>query len=289
MDCIPVWVFLLCLTAVSVSSAQPVELNLRVGDTVTFPTAVHNEGSLMHAGKLYNLTVYISVTTPHISVSGNKVHPTLVCTVDGGTQVTLSFYREGKTHHLVNSAPSLKLSQPVTENGTYTCEAKNPISTEKTSITVGNHWTVHVSAPHISVIRNEYPCSLLCTVERGTQVTLAWYRKGEEESFVSSLVSNTPHVYLPQTVYESGTYTCEAVNSVSRERSSVTVGKKCAVNVRSCSDSWIIGLIVIGMFIIIGAILASVGIMACINPKFNEGLRRLLGGEEDTLEVNNGE
>ncbi|KAI1887871.1 hypothetical protein AGOR_G00194960 [Albula goreensis] len=40
----------LCI-AVSVSSAQPKELNLRVGDTVTFHTAVHNEGSLMHAGR----------------------------------------------------------------------------------------------------------------------------------------------------------------------------------------------------------------------------------------------
>ncbi|XP_035274293.1 T-lymphocyte surface antigen Ly-9-like isoform X2 [Anguilla anguilla] len=86
---------------------------------------------------------------------------------------------------------------------------------------------VPVSKPHVNVTRNEYRCTLLCTVDKGTRATLSWYREGEKESYGSSPVESAPHLHLLLPVERSGTYTCEAKNSVSNETASITVGAHC--------------------------------------------------------------
>ncbi|KAG5849600.1 hypothetical protein ANANG_G00112670, partial [Anguilla anguilla] len=87
---------------------------------------------------------------------------------------------------------------------------------------------IPVSKPHVSVTGDEYPCTLLCSVERGTGVTLSWYREGEKKPYVTSPVESAPHLVLPVPVERSGMYTCEARNSVSNETSDpLTVGAHC--------------------------------------------------------------
>ncbi|KAG7458503.1 hypothetical protein MATL_G00220870, partial [Megalops atlanticus] len=111
--------------------------------------------------------------------------------------------------------------------GTYTCEVKNSISNETASITVGKECTVAVSKPTIS--KEGGSCSFLCTVERGTEANLSWYRDGQTKSISRTLFRNTP-MGLALTAHKGGKYTCEVKNSISRENNSITVGKECTGN-----------------------------------------------------------
>ncbi|KAG9329578.1 hypothetical protein JZ751_025767 [Albula glossodonta] len=64
----------------------------------------------------------------------------LLCTVDNGTAVTLSWYKEGKKKSRIYTPPfdaPLQLSGTVHAIGNFTCEAKNSISNKTVSITVG--------------------------------------------------------------------------------------------------------------------------------------------------------
>ncbi|KAJ8411194.1 hypothetical protein AAFF_G00172000 [Aldrovandia affinis] len=85
-------------------------------------------------------------------------------------------------------------------------------------------------------------CTILCTVERGAAVTLAWYREGETQSYGISLSRDAPDAYLPQTVEKGGTYTCEAKNYVNTETASITVGLHCTDS--SLSGGEVAGIVV---------------------------------------------
>ncbi|KAG5830053.1 hypothetical protein ANANG_G00318770 [Anguilla anguilla] len=115
----------------------------------------------------------------------------------------------------------------------------------------------------------------MCTVERGTEVTLSWYREGEKESYGSYPVRNAPHLDLPQTVDKGGIYTCEANNSVSRETSDpLTVGAHCtapgppAIGANtgpSVSSTWII---VASVIAVVAALIAVVcAVLYCRNRR----------------------
>ncbi|KAJ8339870.1 hypothetical protein SKAU_G00345030 [Synaphobranchus kaupii] len=126
---------------------------------------------------------------------------------------------------------SLTINQTlISDEGEYQCFFNTPRENgnpDSVSLTVTER-TVPVSKPNVSVTGDEYPCTLLCTVERGTEATLSWYREGEEKPFISYPPRSAPHLYLPQAVERSGTYTCEAKNSVSNATSApITVGSHC--------------------------------------------------------------
>ncbi|XP_061101435.1 SLAM family member 9-like isoform X2 [Conger conger] len=104
---------------------------------------VRNDGTPVEVK--YQLKVYVPVSKPHISVISNKYRCKLKCTVERGTDVNLTLYREGEEEPYSSSdpldAPYLKLPVPV-EGGTYTCEANNSVSTERSApLTVGDHCT----------------------------------------------------------------------------------------------------------------------------------------------------
>ncbi|XP_035274277.1 titin-like isoform X1 [Anguilla anguilla] len=299
---------------------------------------------------VFQLNVYkdnVPVSKPHITITHNEYPCTIVCTVERGTGVILSWYREGEKRYGSSDsldAPYLKLPQTVETHGIYICEARNSVSNETSDpLTVGAHCTavsvfgilgesvkfpaavkkkgslmhssgtigdvtegsftalpiekfsgrlhwdsstglfslsglkmedsgeykvqntdqniitifqlnvykdnVPVSKPHVSLTHNEYPCTIECTAERGTGVTLSWYREGEKKSLVSSRVASALHLHLPVPV-ESGTYTCEAKNSVSRETSDpLTVGAHCTAN----PIMWILIAVVVLLFLAIVA------------------------------------
>ncbi|KAI1887864.1 hypothetical protein AGOR_G00194890 [Albula goreensis] len=209
----------------------------------------------------------------------------------------MSWYREGEELSLIHTPPvnaPYYLPVPVYESGTYTCEAVNPVSSSKTSVTVGQECAVPVLAPNVSVTHAEHPCKLLCTVERGTQINMSWYREGEELSLIHTPPVNAPY-YLPVPVYESGTYTCEAVNPVSSSKTSVTVGEECAVKAQPCPGSEVTAYgvavgIAIGVITAIIFLAVFVGLKSYGNPNFIKELKKLLIVHSDASSpVNRGE
>ncbi|KAI1887855.1 hypothetical protein AGOR_G00194800 [Albula goreensis] len=85
-----------------------------------------------HSPSVFQLTVYNPVSTPQVS-SRNKMKPTcsVLCSVENGREVTLSWQREGET---LNSTSSPDLNTPLSlllkieENSApYSCVATNPV------------------------------------------------------------------------------------------------------------------------------------------------------------------
>ncbi|XP_036373257.1 signaling lymphocytic activation molecule-like [Megalops cyprinoides] len=85
---------------------------------------------------IYQLTVYNSVSTPEVS-NRNKMKPTcsVLCSVENGREVTLSWQREGETLYIASRPDSntpLSLPLEIEEcNSTYSCVATNPVSEER--------------------------------------------------------------------------------------------------------------------------------------------------------------
>ncbi|XP_064176298.1 carcinoembryonic antigen-related cell adhesion molecule 21-like isoform X2 [Anguilla rostrata] len=198
-------IFLLNIT-VSVFG-QSVELHDIVGQSVKFPADVKKDGFLMYGG------VTLGDVTSGIfraSLNGN--------------------YRDRVQWDSSTGLFSLS-GLKMEDIGDYKVQ-----NTDQNNITVFQlNVYIPVSKPHVSITHNEFPCTLLCAVERGRGVTLSWYREGQKKPYVSSRVASAPHLHLPVPV-ESGTYTCEAKNSVSKETSDpLTVGAHC-----TDSRTWII-------------------------------------------------
>ncbi|KAI1887866.1 hypothetical protein AGOR_G00194910 [Albula goreensis] len=216
-------VFVLLITAVSVSSAQAVELNLRVGETVTFPTVVRSNGGLTYSGSTIG------------DVSGGQFTPLPSEQYRGRVQWDSSTG--------LFSITGLKME----DSGRY--RVKNDANLDTVyQLTV----FTNVSSPLLTLTHDKYPCTLLCTVDRGTQVTLSLYREGEGERYVNYPPVNAPH-HLPQTVDRSGTYTCEAKNSVSQRTTSITVGDHCTEGSTGPNAGLIAGLVLL--------VLACVGVL----------------------------
>ncbi|KAG9333272.1 hypothetical protein JZ751_012926 [Albula glossodonta] len=217
--------------AVSVSSAQPVELNLRVGDTVTFPTAVGSDGSLTYSGSTTGdgtsrVKAIGDVSGGQFTVPNKQFIGRLQWDSSTGFfSITGLKVEDSGQYRVKNDANPEKLYQLTVYEIFVVREGKSEARGCSVAMLTGER-SVPVSKPNVS--HNKGNCTLYCTVDRGTEVTLSWYREGEEESFISSDSLNAPYVKLPEAVERGGTYTCEAVNSVSRERSSVTVGEECA-------------------------------------------------------------
>ncbi|KAJ8339867.1 hypothetical protein SKAU_G00345000 [Synaphobranchus kaupii] len=147
---------------------------------------------------------------------------------------------------------SLTINQTqFSDEGEYQCFFNSPKENgypDSVSLTV----TVPVSKPNASVAHNEYPCTILCTVERGTGVTLSWYREGEERPFVTSPVHSAPHLDMTQAVDKGGIYTCEVKNAVNNATSApITVGGHC----KGSNTGMIVGIVGFLLFLFIVAVL----------------------------------
>ncbi|KAI1896970.1 hypothetical protein AGOR_G00100400 [Albula goreensis] len=203
------------LLVLAVSFALPEKLQGTMGDAVIFPSAVRKGGSLING-----FTTIGKVTNGQFTALPNE-------------QFRGRVQWDSSTGNL--SITGLKMG----DSGTYEI-LNNDDETKDKSFQY--HLTVYVPvlAPSVIVTHDEHPCKLLCTVGRGTQVTLSWYREGE--SLIHTPLVNAPY-HLPVPVYENENYTCVANNSVSIEMTSVTLGDECAVKSQPCSDSdntWLI-------------------------------------------------
>ncbi|KAJ8392389.1 hypothetical protein AAFF_G00075140 [Aldrovandia affinis] len=93
----------------------------------------------------YQLNVDVPVSPPRVEVTRDTYRCTILCTVERGAAVTLTWYREGEAQSYASSpspnAPDAYLPLTVDEGGVYTCEAKNSVSTETAKLTVGPHCT----------------------------------------------------------------------------------------------------------------------------------------------------
>ncbi|KAI1887857.1 hypothetical protein AGOR_G00194820 [Albula goreensis] len=182
---------------------------------------------------IYQLTVYDPVSTPQVS-SRNKMKPTcsVLCSVENGREVTLSWQREGET---LNSTSSPDLNSPLSlpleieENSApYSCVATNPVSNMTVTVNPEEFCLDPVSTPQVSS-RNKMKltCSVLCSVENGREVTLSWQREGETLYLTSSPDLNTP-LSLPLEIEEnSAPYSCVATNPVSNKTVTVKPEEFC--------------------------------------------------------------
>ncbi|XP_061101017.1 Fc receptor-like protein 5 [Conger conger] len=192
----------LSITAVSVFG-QPQELNGVVGRPVAFPAAVKKSGSLVYEGETVG-----DITSSRFSTVNN-------------VKFTGRLQWDSNTGHF--SLSELKME----DKGKYTVQNTDQGINTDFQLNV----YIPVSKPNVSVISDEYPCKLMCTVERGTDATLTWYREGEHTPYDAHPPRSAPDLYLSVPVERSGIYTCEANNSVITERSDpLTVGDHCTGN-----------------------------------------------------------
>ncbi|KAG7458500.1 hypothetical protein MATL_G00220840 [Megalops atlanticus] len=304
-------IFLFQITAVSVSSGQPEQLNGAVGGTVTFPAAVRKSGAFMYQKEvivsvidgeiaftrgphwdkntgffsisdlktsdsgeyrvqnegglpsIYQLAVYSPVSKPSFNVSLHQGICTLLCSVERGTEVSLSMQGEGgSTGSRSSPTTPLKLPVKVEKGGRYTCEAKNPISNETTSIYVEDDCRETVSKPIFSPILDEGGCKLWCTVKTGTGLTLSLQRVDNEGDPVTSSSEKAP-LDLSVKVKKGGEYICEAVNSFSRERSLTYIGEDCKEKQRN-TNGGNTGAVVGGIIGGVAVIVAVAGVAYCL-------------------------
>ncbi|KAJ8245196.1 hypothetical protein GJAV_G00274090 [Gymnothorax javanicus] len=188
----------ICVSPAGSVFGQAEELNGIVGKSIEFPTPVQTRGSLTHKGDVIG-----DVTSSRLTTPSNEFKGRLQWDSSSG-HFTLSELKEA-------------------DAGEYKVQ-----NTEQKITTVYQlNVYIPVSTPNVSIIHNKYPCKLMCTVDRGTKVTLSWYREGEEEHYSSSGSLDAPYIKLPEAVDRGGTYTCVAKNSVSNLNTSITVGEHC--------------------------------------------------------------
>ncbi|XP_066573933.1 Fc receptor-like protein 3 [Amia ocellicauda] len=188
---------------------------------------------------IFQLTVYNHVSKPQVSsdTQASAGSCTLLCSVSNGREVTLSWYREGEEKPLNHSSsPDLNtpLTLPLETEGlshSYSCVATNPVSTERVPVNTEEHCFNHVSKPQVSsdTQASAGSCPFLCSVANGREVTLSWYREGEEKplNHSSSPDLSTPLTLPLETEGLSHSYSCVASNPVSTERVTVNPGEHC--------------------------------------------------------------
>ncbi|KAG9342408.1 hypothetical protein JZ751_016410 [Albula glossodonta] len=104
-----------------------------------------------------------NVSMPNVTVAVlGRGNCSVLCSVENGREVTLSWRREGEIlNHTSSPDLTTNLSLPLEmgeHNHTYYCEAKNPVSSRLLAVP-GN-------------------CPVLCSVKNGREVTLSWQREG---------------------------------------------------------------------------------------------------------------
>ncbi|KAG7458554.1 hypothetical protein MATL_G00221450 [Megalops atlanticus] len=126
-------------------------------------------------------------------------------------------------------------------------------------------------------------CSVLCSVENGSEVTLSWQREGETLYNTSSPDLNTP-LSLPLEIEEySSTYSCVAANPVSNQSLQLNTEEFCSgpdQRGRQVQRGYIVPAVlvpaILTVIIIIGLIIFF------IKQRKSRGTEREDGGDEDT-------
>ncbi|KAG5849593.1 hypothetical protein ANANG_G00112590 [Anguilla anguilla] len=218
---------------------------------------------------VYQLSVYDPVPRPQVS-SRNKMKPncSVLCSVENGREVTLSWHREGQTlSHTSSPNFSSPLSLPleIEENSApYGCMAANPASNETVTVRPEEHCFDPVPRPQMSSRNKMKPsCSVLCSVENGREVTLSWHREGQTLSHTSSPNFSSPLSLPLEIETNSAPYSCVATNPVSNK--TVIVRPE-----EHCFDRDIRSLLVAGIEAFIGILfIILMGTYVCLLIRSN--------------------
>ncbi|KAK3507384.1 hypothetical protein QTP70_016048, partial [Hemibagrus guttatus] len=207
------------------------------------------------SSRTFSVSVYAPVSAPVIinqrgkrSVSSTE-QCFLLCTVENGEDVNLSWYRENERISITNNTDlSVPLNLPLQiqhhdkNTNTSICVSANPVSYKTSSLNT-TQLCYHNSAPVLApVIINQRgkrsvsstePCFLLCTVENGEDVNLSWYRENERISITNNTdLSVPPNLPLQIQHHDknTNTYICVSANPVSYKTSSLNTTKLCYHN-----------------------------------------------------------
>ncbi|XP_061102794.1 hepatic and glial cell adhesion molecule-like [Conger conger] len=183
--------------------------------------------------KTFHLDVWDPVPRPQVS-SRSRVKPScsVLCSVENGRELTLSWHREGRILSYTSSpnlSTPLSLPLEIEENSApYSCVTANPVSKKTVIGRPEEHCFESVWKPHIktSAAQGGRSCSLQCSVQNGRELTLSWRTEGETLSHTRDPNLSTLSLTL-EIEASNSTYTCVATNPISEERTAFLPTQVC--------------------------------------------------------------
>ncbi|XP_061101008.1 HEPACAM family member 2-like [Conger conger] len=183
--------------------------------------------------KHYQLAVWDPVPRPQVS-SRSRVKPScsVLCSVENGRELTLSWHREGR---ILSYTSSPNLSTPLSlrleiegNSAPYSCVAENPARKEIFLVKPEEYCYGSVWKPHIktSASQGGRSCSLQCSVQNGRELILSWRTEGETLSHTRDPNLSTLSLTL-EIEASNSTYTCVATNPVNEERTAFLPTQVC--------------------------------------------------------------